>query len=121
MSLTKFICFILTTTFTSCNGENEKNNSVLNNLPSYLDLPVECSYYSNQQLKEVKFTKNGILEGPYKVFYDNGILKVSGTYQNGIAIGQWLRYDQEGRLENIQNLLNRDGKTFVNSTIDFDQ
>jgi antitoxin component YwqK of YwqJK toxin-antitoxin module len=40
--------------------------------------------------------KNGILNGTYKFYWENGELKVNGEYSNGLYKGKWNYFDYTG-------------------------
>jgi hypothetical protein len=42
--------------------------------------------------------KNGLLEGPWVQYYDNGQLLVKGNYKNGKEEGPWFYYWDDGQL-----------------------
>jgi antitoxin component YwqK of YwqJK toxin-antitoxin module len=48
--------------------------------------------------------------GPYKEYYDNGILKKEGLYKNDIKIGVWKNYYDTGQLKKIYTFSN-DGQS----------
>lgn len=43
--------------------------------------------------------ENGIINGPYKLFHDNGTLRYETTYQNGVPVGAFTRYYANGNIE----------------------
>lgn len=52
-------------------------------------------YYGDT--KQAEYTlKNGKLDGVLKVFYENGQLKKTGSYKNGLANGNFIEYDANG-------------------------
>ena len=52
-------------------------------------------YYGNT--KQAEYTKvNGKINGALKVYYENGKLKKTGYYKNGLANGNFVEYDEEG-------------------------
>lgn len=52
-------------------------------------------YYGN--IKQAEYTKvNGKLDGVLKVYFENGNLKKTGYYKNGIANGKFLEYNEGG-------------------------
>ncbi len=48
--------------------------------------------------EEMSF-KNSKLHGPYKQFFPEGQLKVTGTYYHGLEDGKWTTYGQNGLIE----------------------
>ena len=43
--------------------------------------------------------ENGVINGVYKLFHDNGTLKYETNYQNGVPIGPFVRYYDNGNIE----------------------
>jgi antitoxin component YwqK of YwqJK toxin-antitoxin module len=64
------------------------------------------TYYDNGQKQFVVETKNGILDGEYKFYYDNGQLYLTGVakgsgykfLEHPIKEGLWLTYDRNGNI-----------------------
>jgi hypothetical protein len=48
--------------------------------------------------EEMSF-KNSKLHGPYKQYFPEGQLKVTGTYYHGLEDGKWTTYTQNGQVE----------------------
>jgi hypothetical protein len=48
--------------------------------------------------EEMSF-KNSKLHGPYKQYFSEGQLKVTGTYYHGLEDGKWTTYTQNGQVE----------------------
>ena len=44
---------------------------------------------------------NGTLDGEYVSYYEDGTIFYSGFYKNGIKIGEWNYYDENGLFEQI--------------------
>ena len=42
--------------------------------------------------------KEGILEGIFKYFWDNGTLRVSGKFKNQRRTGSWKNYNKKGKV-----------------------
>lgn len=53
-----------------------------------------CYSQNNNQF----FEKNDSLIKPFKVFYDSGVLKISGFKKYSLNEGVWLYYDEKGGL-----------------------
>jgi antitoxin component YwqK of YwqJK toxin-antitoxin module len=51
-------------------------------------------YFPNLKMRKHIIYKNGMINGYYREFYQNGNLKVSGSYILGIREGDWLFYDE---------------------------
>lgn len=43
--------------------------------------------------------KNGMFEGTWKSYYENGQIKVDGLYKRNLEEGLFRWYDEEGRLK----------------------
>jgi len=54
----------------------------------------EITYYDQQatKVKEVIPIRNGKKEGTYYYFHDNGVVAVTGDYENDMRIGVWKEY-----------------------------
>ena len=63
-----------------------------------LEGPVRM-YYDNGQLKAERNYKGEKLNGAYRMYHDNGQLKVEGTYKDDKMEGVFRYYDREGQLE----------------------
>jgi antitoxin component YwqK of YwqJK toxin-antitoxin module len=62
------------------------------------------NYYDNGNYKEVGHYNNNLVEGPIKKYYENGMIKAEGTYKDWrIKVGEWKYYDQNGNLESTKN------------------
>lgn len=54
-------------------------------------------YYSNSNKVHYTFTyKNGILNGPFKSYFENGKVEYEGIYFEGELSGVFKKYDEEG-------------------------
>ena len=57
------------------------------------------NYYQDGSLKEIGTYVNNLVEGPISKFYPNGTLKAKGTYKHWkIKVGKWFYYDETGKL-----------------------
>lgn len=72
----------------------KENKSVLNGMQER---------YSNKNLISTVKYKNGIKEGGYKLFYDNGLLKEEGQYLKNLKTGKNNTYDIYGNLRREEN------------------
>ncbi|MAP66892.1 MAG: hypothetical protein CMF80_04235 [Candidatus Marinimicrobia bacterium] len=52
---------------------------------------------SGTVIRERNF-QNDQLNGPIKVFYDNGQPRLQGQYKNNARIGVWKHFDPEGKV-----------------------
>ena len=57
------------------------------------------SYHENGQLLSEGAFKNGETGGPWVLYYDNGRLSMKGTFKNGKYEGSWVFYYDNGQLE----------------------
>lgn len=57
------------------------------------------SYYENGEKKEEAKYENGLLEGEYKSYYMNKKLKEEGEYEANQKTGKWIYYYQNGKKE----------------------
>lgn len=72
----------------------------------YLDSKTLCNtykyiktYYSNNTLKEEYKIKNGnMVDGEWKVYYENGQLKSLQEYKDNSPFGTWIKYSESGEL-----------------------
>jgi antitoxin component YwqK of YwqJK toxin-antitoxin module len=60
-------------------------------------LKEEVFAANDKKLSELNF-KNGMLNGPYFNYWENGKLKESGSYSNGKRNGDYKYYDAKGHL-----------------------
>ena len=51
------------------------------------------------------FTKNKLLEGPFRMFYNSGKLIVEGYYRNNQKDSIWTTYDTSGKIKKIEKYL----------------
>lgn len=57
------------------------------------------NYYDNGNLKEVGTYEQNKVEGKIKKYYRNGQLQAEGTYREWrIRVGEWKYYDEKGKL-----------------------
>jgi len=58
------------------------------------------NYYDNGNYREIGNYDNNLVSGPMKKYYRNGNLKSSGTYKNWrIKVGKWKYYNSAGEFE----------------------
>lgn len=76
-------------------------------------------YYGN--VKNAEYTlSNGKMNGALKVYHENGQLKKTGYYQNGLAKGKFIEYDEDGNKSYEYTMLN-DMKNGVLKAFDSDR
>lgn len=68
----------------------------------------EWKIYSNGKLSEIVTYVNGIANGPYKHFFENGVVSLQGNLKNGLYDGAWETYQSDGTLSTRTNF--KDGK-----------
>lgn len=61
----------------------------------------ECSYapLSQKEFKRLQILDIVNRNGIYKEFYLNGNIKLKGEYKSGIKIGEWVRYNEDGTID----------------------
>jgi len=62
------------------------------------------NYYNNGNYKEIGNYEQNLVTGPIKKYYRNGKLKSEGTYKDWrIWVGEWKFYDESGNLLRTEN------------------
>ena len=61
------------------------------------------NYYDNGTLKMKTNYKNDALDGDYVYYYYNGVVKEEGRFTEGMKIGEWKTYDIEGNVVSTDN------------------
>lgn len=56
-------------------------------------------YQDGEKVGEGITLKDGVRDGEWKEFYNNGALKAEGKYDNGLKVGTWKYYHPNGQLE----------------------
>lgn len=78
----------------------------------------EVYFYKSKQLKQVywvlKKNKN-IRSGWYKSFYENGVLKEEGKYEQNLKTGKWREFNTEGILNRIKDY--KKGKKLIDKKV----
>ena len=64
------------------------------------------SYHENGQLLSEGAFKNGKTEGPWVFYHNNGQLEMKGDFKNGDREGLWIDYYDNGQLNNKGNYKN---------------
>ena len=60
---------------------------------------AETSYYIPEgTLQYVGSEKDGKIDGDFTSYYRNGVVSIKGKLDNGLYIGEWLYYDDDGSL-----------------------
>ncbi len=83
-----------------------RNDILIDKKKYYHGWPKESmvKYYDQERkkLKEVLPVVNGILEGDYYYFFENGQIAVKGHYENGVKTGTWTEYYEKRRRQKKQ-------------------
>jgi tetratricopeptide (TPR) repeat protein len=98
------------------------SNSAYYNGKLYTGLVKEC--YSNGNISQTYYRKNGISDGEMTYFYENGIISETGFIKNGNREQEWIAYYNTGRIKYKGSYLNNKsiGETFYyldNGTLNF--
>ena len=56
-------------------------------------------YYKNGQENKVYFVEDGLANGDYKEYHENGVLATTGSVKNGKDVGVWSFYNDDGDFE----------------------
>jgi len=54
------------------------------------------TYYDNGRPLSVGQYKDGLLSGMFTTYYPNGMIQYKGEYSYGVRMGTWLTYDEQG-------------------------
>lgn len=60
-------------------------------------------YYDNGALMVKASYKNDALDGDYVHYYSNGVVKEKGSFVEGMKVGEWKTYDIEGNVISTDN------------------
>jgi len=58
-------------------------------------------FFEDSSLRLSSAYEKDQLDGPYRVYNRNNILKIEGVYRNGYKEGDWNFYDNEGKLQRV--------------------
>lgn len=65
------------------------------------------TWYKNEQKQyESSYKDKGVLDGVMQAWYDSGILKLKGQYDDGKKAGQWTEWHDNGRIKSQINYVN---------------
>ncbi len=83
---------------------------------------LNITYYKNGQVYEEIYYKDGFIgDGPYKKYYDNGVLRIMHTYKdkriNGLYIENWLNGNPKRRTYYINGLANGISRVYYENGI----
>ncbi|MEI6411618.1 MAG: hypothetical protein WCR52_19670 [Bacteroidota bacterium] len=59
---------------------------------------IESNIENDEERISLKYYKNNVLNGHYREFFPDGILAGKGEYKNGIQIGRWEYFLQNGTM-----------------------
>jgi antitoxin component YwqK of YwqJK toxin-antitoxin module len=63
----------------------------------------ECmSFFQNGSRQSLNTYKEGMLNGDYRVWHENGELQIEGQYENNKEVGEWVFYDKDGNVKKTQ-------------------
>jgi len=65
-------------------------------------------YYDNGKKESIEHYKNGIHEGIYQHFYENGVLQMEGLYRNDKMCCEWKAYYPTSELKEIVTFKNNE-------------
>lgn len=60
---------------------------------------LEKSYYASEQLRHSVLLVNGLRQGRWIAFHQNGVVQELGHFVNDTAEGRWMYFDENGGLE----------------------
>jgi len=66
----------------------------------------EVRSWDDGKINIITYYKDGKLEGPYKKYYNSGVLKTEGAYHAGNQEGDWKQYHPNGQLKSTQHFVN---------------
>lgn len=64
---------------------------------------VVAHFYPNGQLAEQRIYNRGKVHGHFNIYYDNGVVVLSGEYDMGRKIGLWKYFRSDGALQTATN------------------
>jgi hypothetical protein len=122
-----FVVIVLTG-FSSCKKDNFKIEYYPDgNLRSKIEINDKKNpngifeeFYNTGILKTKTHYKNGIISDTLYNYYENGKIKEKGLVEGKQMLGWWSYYDKSGKLTKKAEYLIRDGESFLNQEISFD-
>ena len=54
-------------------------------------------------MKSVVSYKNGVRDGVWVVWYENGRKKEEGIIRDGVETGEWTYWDEKGKVTEVKN------------------
>lgn len=110
---------ILIITSASCGRINDNEEEKITSTIVVSD--TVRTYYKAGELKEEFFIdKSNLMQGKYRLYYENGVLKELRNFYNDSLIGFYKFYDENGQITKMQSqLYTDDGKLGVGESILF--
>ncbi|MFD1261527.1 toxin-antitoxin system YwqK family antitoxin [Entomomonas asaccharolytica] len=68
--------------------------------------PYVTWYKNGQKQYQSFYNEKGVLDGVIQAWYDSGILKLKGQYDNGKKAGQWTEWHANGRVKSQVDYIN---------------
>jgi antitoxin component YwqK of YwqJK toxin-antitoxin module len=65
----------------------------------------QIEYFSNGNIKEKYFLKEGEYDGNYIQYFENGQIAMQGKFKKGIMVGVWKHYYDNGQMLSIVNYI----------------
>ena len=60
-------------------------------------------WHKNGQLWNSQNYIDGLVDGPFVVYYPSGIKRTEGAYSKGDRVGKWTRYNEDGSIGTIED------------------
>ncbi len=64
---------------------------------------LQTEFHKNGKLKTQYEVIGGSIQGKYVTFYESGAKEIEGVYQKGLQYGDWKRFDEVGKIIEIQH------------------
>lgn len=84
----------------------QSDHLIINTYKNGLKDGLWREYYNNGQLKSEGSYSNGYKEGLHKEWFENGILSLEGYYENNLANGEMKWYHEKGHLAATEQMKN---------------
>jgi antitoxin component YwqK of YwqJK toxin-antitoxin module len=99
----KILLIILSLIIFSCSSNNEPENGIV--LTYHNSWPIFLSEYLKAPIKEKITYKNGVRDGEYISYFDDGEIKEKGRYKNDLKDGEfifWLKKESAGEWRSLE-------------------
>lgn len=60
-------------------------------------------WYENGQLRQTQHYLNDAVDGEFESYHENGAVSLRGAYAEGIRVGVWTRFDENGDVESVED------------------